>query len=175
MKKQLLYLAFLSLIIFLGGCSYKIKRTAYKAPEEKQELNSQNVILKKQMGLKLPGLVKVGSVELKDNGFTSNCHENDALAQLKLEAQYAGGQLVNIIEDKRTDKKSTCYRCKAEIYQINNDSLLQNLQNDKIYEPKLLEERVLKDRKKNRQAIVGGVVGGIIGGLLAGLLVAAMQ
>jgi hypothetical protein len=117
---------------------------------------------------------KVGSVELKDNGLTSNCHEDDALAQLKIEAFYAEGQVVNIIEENRSSVESSCYRCKAEIYRIENDSLFKSLNSDTIYAPQNLQKRVAQDRKKNNRSIAGAILGGILGGIVGGLLASSL-
>lgn len=174
MKKLTSNSILILLLFFLTACSYKINRRGYKAPEEKLATNPQKIIFKMQADLDSINYEKVGSVELKDNGLTSNCHENDALARLKVEAFYAGGQLINIVEENRSDVKSTCYRCKADIYRIKNDSLLKSLNSDTIYAPQNLQKRVAQDRKKNNRSITGAIVGGILGGIIGGLLAASL-
>lgn len=156
-------------LLFFGSCSHKISRVGYSEPEA--DLVICEVIFKKFASTPSKGVKKIGDIELKDSGFSTRCDELDAIQLMKNEACLLGANYVNVISEKRADFKSTCYRCVAEIFVIEDDSLLKELQSSQEFEFTAIEERIAKDKEVNRKNTRNGIISGVLGGLLAGLIV----
>jgi len=110
----------------------------------------------------------VGQIKLGESGFSTKCKESDAIQILQREAATVGADLINIVEEKRPDAISSCYRCKATFYKYRKPGNL--VAGSEWYTTKNIDTRSKEDEKKNTALILGGIIGGIIGGLLASQL-----
>ena len=110
---------------------------------------------------------KVGEVKLGESGFSTSCSEERALEILKKEACSLNADIINIIEERRPDVMSSCYRCRAEFYRYTDPELV--IQSDESYHPAYVTQRVAKDKKNNTAMVVSGVVIGVLLGFLSAL------
>jgi len=113
------------IFIFLTSCSYKITRT-YQVPESYSVSDCDpNIFVK----LDLSGVNKkyLGTIKLDDSGFTSNCSKSRAFSFLKDEACKIGANVVIINEEALPNLGSSCYRCIADLYQIEMDDHIRQI------------------------------------------------
>lgn len=130
--------------ILSASCSHHIVRSNYKPHQDK--FDYCNVRITKEFSPSA-NTEKVGTVELEDSRYSIFCNEAHAMKLLKKEACALNADLVHLVNEKRPDALSSCYRCKAEIYKIKNDSLLP-LQNEP-YTDHQIDKRVKQDKKRN--------------------------
>lgn len=164
-------ISFIALLL-LSSCSHKINRIGYDTQIKEKE--DCFVIFQKDGNLPYKDIRKIGEIELKDTGFSSKCNEDDAIKLLKQESCMLGANLVNIVHEERTDRKSTCYRCTAELLLVENDCLLNSLQNSPDYKPTSLEKRLAEDKKKNKSQLLGTIIGAVVGGIIGGLVASSV-
>ncbi|MEO9510776.1 MAG: hypothetical protein ABJN84_06830 [Flavobacteriaceae bacterium] len=62
--------------------------------------------------------IQVGTVEIRDTGFSVKCNYEIVLDQAKLEARRVGGNVIKIIKHKKPDFWSTCHRLDAIILKL---------------------------------------------------------
>ncbi|MHC1778335.1 MAG: hypothetical protein AB9834_23240 [Lentimicrobium sp.] len=108
-------------------------------------------------------MLKVGEIKLGESGFSVACSEGHAMEILKNEGCALNANLIVITEETRPDLWSSCYRCKAEFYQLKSKI---SIQPDRQYEPEIIQARVSHDRWKNGAIMVGYIAAGIVFGLL---------
>jgi len=154
------------LAFILSSCSHRIGRIGY-SEKPLDPSSTCDVIIQKELNIDETTNQKIGSVKLKDSGFSTACNELDAIAILKKEACSIGGNLVNIVEETRPNLMSSCYQCTADIYKIASDSLAKKILVINEYDSKKAVERVDEDKKRNRTIFwtsfaVGFVIGFII-------------
>lgn len=174
MQKTFLKLSLILFSLSLASCSYKVSRMGYSEQETKPKSNDQKIIFKKMADIDSAAVVRVGRVELNDNGLTVNCQESDAIRQLITEAHQAGGQFVNIVEERRSDINSSCYRCLADIYRFTNDSLYDAQKSDPAFSPQNIQKAEAMDRKRNKKSITAAIIAGVVGGIIGGLFAASL-
>ena len=160
----------LALAIFVcllfSNCSHRIVRTGYKTT--KSAYKACDVVIKKSTEIyDSSSAIKVGEIKLGESGFSTACNEALAIKILKGEACAINADVIIITEEWRPDLWSTCYRCKAEFYQVNSKSELMEITPDKSYDTEQVSERVSKDRSKNTAIIIVAVVAGLLVGLLS--------
>lgn len=139
--------------IFCTSCRHTIVRTNYKPHQAKFDYCNVNIVKEFSPSDQVE---KVGTVELEDSRYSIFCNEAHAMKILKKEACVLNAQLVHLVKEKRPDALSSCYRCKADIYKVKQDSL--NLVSEPGYEEKHIEERVKKDKKRNAVFATSAVV-----------------
>ncbi len=166
MNKSTLVSTSIAVLFLLNSCSHKVNRIGYS--EKPLDLSTTcDVVIQKNDSIIGKQYEKLGSIKLKDSGFSTSCNELDAIAILKKEACSIGGNLINIIEEKRPSFASSCYQCTADIYRIHSDSLAVKVQESGEYDSYETMDRVKQDKKRN-QAIfwtsfaVGFVIGFIL-------------
>lgn len=160
--KHLLYFA--TCLIFLSSCSHKIVRTGYS--QNKESFPNCEVVIKRSMYL-TENMEKVGEIKLGETGFSTTCNEARAIEILQKEACSLNADIINIIDEKRPDAMSTCYRCRAEFYRYTNREVVQK--SDEFYNPGYITHRVANDKKNNTTMIVTGVIVGLLVGFLSAL------
>lgn len=80
---------------------------------------------------------KIGKIEIKDSGLSTNCDFMDVKSLAKKEALKMGGNCYVITEHREPNKWSTCHRIKADVYFIDNPEAYE-------YEIEWNEKRRLK-------------------------------
>jgi len=126
---------FLLLILLLvQGCSHKVIRVyenAQDTPVSPQARACNPVITFQTDIFGLPSIY-AGSVILDQSGFTLNCSREDAFATLREEACSQGANLVKIIEERKPDIYSSCYRCAADFHYIHNLESYESILGSKL-------------------------------------------
>lgn len=64
---------------------------------------------------------KIGDIRYQDSGFSVKCGFNSLLKKAEEEARKSGANIVKVIEKKRPDLWSGCYRLKVELHMYNGD------------------------------------------------------
>ena len=108
------------LVIIATGCAPTIKRIGYNSNDYSGNLDNCNPSIVKNQNYNSAGYKKIGEIKIDDSGFSTNCEESDVLKILKDEACKCGADVINIIEEKRADLLSTCYRTTAELIKVEN-------------------------------------------------------
>jgi hypothetical protein len=115
-------------IPILNGCSYKIVRN-YESITSLSILKRTNPLIVKHKDLFGLNISYRGSIKLDDTGFTIDCSETDAIILLKEEARKINSNLINII-DEAYPGTSSCYRCVADFFKADFDSLTLSILNN---------------------------------------------
>ncbi len=68
--------------------------------------------------------ISVGTFEISDSGFTTDCSYNEQLAKAFGEARFVGANLISLTEVKNPDRRSSCFRLKGYFYRLDNQSTL---------------------------------------------------
>jgi tetrahydromethanopterin S-methyltransferase subunit G len=154
MRIFFLLLLFLPLIL-LVSCNHSIWRSNYQ-PNKGEFSKCQVVFIKTvQAG---DTFVKVGEVELKDSNYSIHCNEAHALELLEKEACALNANVVKVVNEKRPNIGSSCYRCKAEIYKLKQP--VAELKSDAYYTNEELEKRIKKDKNRNAGLLFSSVIVG---------------
>jgi hypothetical protein len=113
------YFILLSAIIFLFGCAPSIK-TSISNPEKSLTTSDKVAFLDIQH--KVPeNAKKIGAAKFGDSGFSTDCDFNSNLVKARDLARKNGANIVKIVETKRPDLWSSCYRMKVEFYKYEGD------------------------------------------------------
>ena len=96
------------------GCTYVIRRKGYRLSPEKSS-SECSLVFCKNAEITTDCDSIIGTVKLKDSGFSHHCSEADAVAILKNEGCAVGADVINVIDEERPDLSSTCYRVKAQL------------------------------------------------------------
>ena len=147
LTRKLVYLIF-SIILFTN-CNHRIVRINYN--KTSTENKHCDVPITNNLSLIGSSSQYIGSIKLKDSGFSSYCSEYEAIRVLKSEACIVDANIVIIREEHRPDRKSTCYRCVADFYKTKNKNI-KNIDNN--YHLNNIQERVLKDKEVNKQNLI---------------------
>jgi len=161
MKLNKTYICFLSLLLTLSSCNYKIIRSGYAPYSGKTE--SCEVSITKDLSSR-DSAQKVGTIKLKDTGFTTNCNEKQALEILKEEACSLDADVIHLVEETRPSFSSSCYRCTAEFYKTRAGA---EIKSDADYRDYAIEKRSEDDKRKSQTAFwISFGIGFVIGLLL---------
>jgi hypothetical protein len=144
MKLLQLFARSLPLVLLLGftNCAHKITRIGYNLNPVPTSDTCQIQVVKFEN--QSTTTKKIGTIYLGESGFSTRCNQATALAILKLEACNIGADIVNIIEEKKPDILSSCYRCKAE--------LLMTVREEQIVESDSSDYVVFKPHEPPQQA-----------------------
>lgn len=100
----------------LSGCTHIIRRMGYKVTSELPPPIC-NLVFWKNGDIDTTCYRIIGVVKLKDSGFSTRCSEIDALEILRREGCRIAADVVNVIDEERSDISSSCYRVKAQLLQ----------------------------------------------------------
>ncbi len=148
-------------VAILTGCSHRIVRSGY----EGKRTNAGNCEVPITHALLHSDSIQLlGKITLGESGFSVSCSEADAVEILRGEACALNADFVHIVEEKRPDAWSTCYRCKAEFYRYLNPELKPL--NSEYYAVNRVDNRVTEDRKRNTWTLVLSIAAGFAVGFL---------
>lgn len=153
-------------LILFSSCTHKITRSGYAAPSNKY--SNCDIVIKKKIKPNAEISQKIGSIRLGDTGFSTTCTEADALRIMRNEGCAINADLIVITNEMRADLGSSCYRCSAEFYTI-DEELKEHFENDENMEVKQVYNRVKEDKKRNGAMLAGSIIGGLIFGLIFAL------
>ena len=157
-------LALISLSLALViGCTHTISRSGYILDDAKISSNCE-VQFEKNAPVDSSRDKIIGEVKLGDSGFSTSCGEDDALAILKKEACGAGANVVNIIEEKRSDIISSCYRVTALLIKTTGANKQEEISGNYKHDvdEKSVDQRVSADHARNTAIIIVSIVLGFI-------------
>jgi hypothetical protein len=163
----------LSLIVLITGCTHIIRRDGYSLNDTAN--TDCQVVFEKFTPVDTTADKVIGKIKVTDSGFSFACGEDDALEIFKKEACGAGANVVNIIEEKRPDFISSCYRAEALLILRTsaNDSGVTPTAHQHEVDSSSVAGRVREDHTRNAQMITGGILGGILAGVITALLFAS--
>ncbi|MGY8911477.1 MAG: hypothetical protein ACKVIG_16680 [Flavobacteriales bacterium] len=110
---------FLIAVIGITSCSPKITSN-YTNPQPKLSID-ENVAL---LGIdhNLPeNVVKIGELRFQDSMFSTDCSFNSLMTQARNEARKNGANIVKVVDKKKPDLWSSCYRLKINLYRYKGD------------------------------------------------------
>lgn len=145
--------------VFFINCSHNITRIGYTIDPTTNEDCVINIVRDEQFNEK----EKIGELKIGDTGFSTKCNEKDAISLIKKEGCKSGANIANIIDEKRIDVWSSCYRATIEFYKTNIDTLQLD---SNYYSENNIVERKSEDNKKSIGIMVGALVGGFLFGFL---------
>lgn len=117
--KQLTKALFLITVIGFTSCSPKISSNLTN-PQPKLSIDEKVALL--DIEHKLPeSVVKVGDLRFQDSGFSTDCSFNSLMTQARNEARKNGANIVKVVDKKKPDLWSSCYRLKIELYKYDGD------------------------------------------------------
>ncbi|WP_117883471.1 hypothetical protein [Aureibaculum luteum] len=106
-------------VIGITSCSPKISSN-FTNPQSKLSINEKVALLDIEHILP-KNIVKVGELRFQDSGFTTDCSFNSLMNQARNEARINGANIVKVIDKKKPNLWSTCYRLKIELYKYTGD------------------------------------------------------
>lgn len=165
------------LLLFLG-CSHSIRRYGYEKDRNAEMADGCRITFFRGMPTDTTAYEVVGRIKLGDTGFSTKCHENDAIRILKKEACLLHADAVNVIEEKRSDFWSTCYRAEAEFLKKKPQEQIQEVTNITVVgavnptdyrfdtNSTAIENRVKKDKSRNMVMRWTAIAVGFLAGFL---------
>ena len=106
-------------VIGITSCSPKISSN-FTNPQSKLSIDEKVALLDIEHILP-ENIVKVGELRFQDSGFTTDCSFNSLMNQARNEARINGANIVKVIDKKKPNLWSTCYRLKIELYKYTGD------------------------------------------------------
>ncbi len=117
--KQITKILFLITVIGITSCSPKITSN-FTNPQPKLSIDENVALL--DIDNSLPeNVVKVGELRFQDSMFSTDCSFNSLMNQARVEARKNGANIVKVINKKKPDLWSSCYRLKIELYKYDGD------------------------------------------------------
>ncbi len=106
----------LSIILPIVSCSPRVI-TSISSPLEPLD-DGQPVVVIDDRSVQLQHALYVGSVEILDSGFSTNCGYDRVVELAKVEVRKAGGNYLVINEHRQPDLLSSCHRIAATIMRV---------------------------------------------------------
>ncbi|WP_166962274.1 hypothetical protein [Yeosuana marina] len=117
--KQLTKILFLVTVVGLTSCSPKITSN-FTNPQPKLSIDEKVALL--DIEHKLPeNITKVGDLRFQDSGFSTDCSFNSLMNKARMEARKNGANIVKVVNKKKPNLWSSCYRLKIELYKYDED------------------------------------------------------
>tara|TARA_R110002020_G_scaffold414358_1_gene623852 strand:- start:568 stop:930 length:363 start_codon:yes stop_codon:yes gene_type:complete len=106
-------------VIGITSCSPKITSN-FTNPQPKLSIDENVALL--DIDNDLPeNVVKVGDLRFQDSMFSTDCSFNSLMTQARNEARKNGANIVKVMDKKKPDLWSSCYRLKIELYKYEGD------------------------------------------------------
>ncbi|NQX84501.1 MAG: hypothetical protein HRT67_01025 [Flavobacteriaceae bacterium] len=116
---QMTKMLFIITVIGFTSCSPKISSN-FTNPQPKLSIDQKVAFL--DIEHELPkNLTKVGDLRFQDSGFSTDCSFNSLMNQARVEARKNGANIVKVVDKKKPDLWSSCYRLKIELYKYDGD------------------------------------------------------
>ena len=117
--KKLTKMLFLITVFAISSCSPKISSN-FTNPQPKLSMDEHVALL--DIEHQLPeNLVKVGDLRFQDSLLSTDCSFNSLMTRARNEARKNGANIVKVIDKKKPDLWSSCFRLKIELYKSNED------------------------------------------------------
>lgn len=117
--RQITKILLLMAVFGLASCGPKITSN-FTNPQPKLSIDEKIALL--DIHHKVPeNITKIGDLRFQDSGFTSDCSFNSLMNRARIKAQENGANIVKVVEKKKPDLWSSCYRLKIELYKYDGD------------------------------------------------------
>lgn len=117
--KQLINIIFIITIIGFTSCNPKITSNLINS-QSKLSIDDKVALL--DIEHKLPdSITKIGDLRFQDSGFSTDCSFNSLMNRARIEARKNGANIVKVVDKKKPDLWSSCYRLKIELYKYDGD------------------------------------------------------
>lgn len=168
----------LPILLVSIGCSHSIRRYGYEKDRNAEIVESCRINFFRGMPTDTAAYQVVGKIKIGDTGFSTKCHENDAIRILKKEACLLGADAVNITDEKRSDLWSTCYRAEAEFLKEKSQGQIHEVENITVVgavdpinyqhdtDSTSIESRVKGDKSRNMVIRWSSLAVGFLAGFL---------
>ncbi|MEP5501105.1 MAG: hypothetical protein ABJP80_03105 [Algibacter sp.] len=117
--KKMTKTLFLITVIGFTSCSPKISSN-FVNPQPKLSIDENVALLDIEHHLP-KNIIKVGELRFQDSGFSTDCSFNSLMTQARNEARKNGANIIKVVDKKKPDLWSSCYRLKIELYKYNGD------------------------------------------------------
>jgi hypothetical protein len=153
----------------MAACSPSVNRKGYVAINAADAKSCQVAV---QVLAKYSGdeAEELGSVEVGDAGFTTKCDEERMVGLLRGEGCSAGADVVDIVDEKRPDLSSTCWRATALLLRFRDPS--RTAADDPRFAAQALQARTKADDHSQHVMIWTAVIVGVVVGATAGIITA---
>ena len=118
--KKMTKILFLITVIGITSCSPKISSN-FINPQPKLSIDEKVALLDIEHNLPKNNIIKVGELRFQDSGFSTDCSFNSLMTQARNEARKNGANIVKVVDKKKPDLWSTCYRLKIDLYKYDKD------------------------------------------------------
>ena len=118
--KKMTKILFLITVIGITSCSPKIS-SSFINPQPKLSIDEKVALLDIEHNLPKNNIIKVGELRFQDSGFSTDCSFNSLMTQARNEARKNGANIVKVVDKKKPDLWSTCYRLKIDLYKYDKD------------------------------------------------------
>jgi hypothetical protein len=121
----------------------------------------------------------VGTIEVGDSGFSTDCDEQAVHRLLREEACGAGADIIDILKESRPDVLSTCYRVLARLLRLQPTERAGSaappaaLASDARYDSTAVQARTEVDDGRQEALLIGAIVAGVVAGVVTGIAVSA--
>jgi len=158
-------------LFFFIGCTHIVLRTGYPTENTNKSGNCDVKFLRDAPVDTINGKL-LGKVRVTDSGFSFACGEDDALEIFRKEACRVGANTVNIIDEKRPDILSSCYRATALLISIQNVAGSPEIQNAYSHsaDSTSVAKRVKEDHRRNATIIVCCILIGVMCGIMVPII-----
>lgn len=113
-----------SLILVLFSCGPRVKTTLIERADEPYALEATGTIGILGVADPIPaGAVVLGSVKVGDTGFSTDCGWERVLAEARLAARNAGGNVLKLTVHEPPGFASSCHRITASILRVDRTTL----------------------------------------------------
>ena len=153
-----------------AGCSPAVNRKGYVALNA-SDASSCRVAVKAGAAFGADEVEVLGQVEVGDTGFTTTCDEATMVSLLRAEGCSAGAQVVDLLEEKRPDMASTCYRARARLLRFRDPARAATTTDDPRFAAQVVQARAKSDSSSQSGLIWSAVIAGVVVGVLTGLAV----
>jgi hypothetical protein len=163
MKSIYFFVLLLIAILFLSSCSPTVAVTQLRKYPPKE--STEQVVVYNQSD-KIPSqLSQIGRIKIGDSGFSSNCSWIEVINKAKEECSRLGGDAIHIIEVKKPDMLSTCYRIKVNVLRGPEKKYINKVEEKiiqkQIYPPDLFIENLKFIEPSGNKALDGFETGNI--------------
>ncbi|TPN84037.1 hypothetical protein [Aquimarina algicola] len=118
MRKRTKALIFIA-VIGVASCSPRISSN-FANPQPELSIDEKVAFL--DVEHKLPNnTIKIGDLRFQDSGFSTNCSFNSLMNRARVISRKNGANIIKVIEKKKPDLWSSCYRLKIELHKFNGD------------------------------------------------------
>jgi len=153
------------MIVLTISCAPKIIRHGYEITQEQK--NNCDIAITQNKEFTEDVTEIISRIEIDDTGFTVNCDEKEIINILKTEGCSMNADVINIIQEKRPDFWSTCYRASAEFIRLNENVNNEPIMSDAKYQESEINKRMIDDRagrviRMGVSAVIGLVIGFLI-------------